>query len=79
MNKRLTISHVPPTKELTQEEIDNYVNDRTLPEEKEPTKRLTMDIPESLHRDFKAKCSKQGLTIADKVREMVEAWVKESP
>lgn len=79
MSKKLTMTHQPPTAPATQKQVDDYVHDRTLPEVKEPTKRLTMDIPESVHRKFKAKCSEEGLTIADKVREMVEAWVKKSP
>lgn len=79
MSRKVPMSHIPPVKAPTQQEIDQYVSDRILPEEKEPTKRLTMDVPESLHREFKTKCSASGLTIADKVREMIEAWVKESP
>src|SRR4051794_39417972 len=38
----------------------------------EPMKRLTIDIPESLHRRVKAQCGAQGTTIADVVRAFLE-------
>lgn len=34
----------------------------------EPTKRLTIDIPESLHRAIKAQCALRGSKIVDEVR-----------
>jgi len=36
-----------------------------------PTKRLTVDIPEPLHRRIKADCGRDGLLIADVVRELL--------
>src|SRR3954470_15827071 len=38
----------------------------------EPMKRLTIDIPESLHRRVKAQCGAQGTSIADVVRAFLE-------
>ncbi len=40
-------------------------------EMKEAIKRLTIDIPESLHRDIKAQCAMRGTKIADEVRELL--------
>ena len=34
-------------------------------------KRLTVDIPDELHRKMKADCAMQGLKIADVIREML--------
>ncbi len=39
--------------------------------EKEEIKRLTIDIPASLHRDIKAQCAMRGTKIADEVRELL--------
>lgn len=46
---------------------DEWVQDRHAPI-KEPTKRLTIDIPESLHREIKTQCAQRGTKIADEVR-----------
>ena len=37
----------------------------------EPMKRLTIDVPESLHRTIKAQCAMRGTKIADEVRELL--------
>jgi plasmid stability protein len=47
------------------------VEERVLPEEREPMKRLTIDIPESLHRTIKVQCALRGRKIADEVRELL--------
>ena len=38
----------------------------------EPMKRLTIDIPESLHKRVKSQCGAQGSTIADVVRHYLD-------
>jgi len=38
----------------------------------EPMKRLTIDIPASLHKRVKSQCASQGTTIADVVRAYLE-------
>ncbi len=40
-------------------------------EPEEPMKRLTIDIPESLHRAIKSQCAMRGSKIADEVRELL--------
>lgn len=35
-------------------------------------KRLTIDIPESLHKRVKSQCASQGTTIADVIRHFLE-------
>ncbi|PTT43827.1 hypothetical protein DBR33_10055 [Stenotrophomonas sp. HMWF022] len=34
-------------------------------------KRLTIDIPESLHRTIKSQCAMRGTKIADEVRDLL--------
>jgi len=42
----------------------------TAPEE--PMKRLTIDIPESLHTRVKTQCAKRGSKMADEIRALLE-------
>lgn len=44
----------------------------------EPTKRLTIEIPQSLHQQVKLKCVRSDVTIADVVRDKLVAYVNES-
>lgn len=37
----------------------------------EAMKRLTIDVPESLHRAIKTQCASRGTKIADEVRELL--------
>lgn len=37
-----------------------------------PMKRLTIDIPESLHRRIKTQCAANGLRMADEIRTLLE-------
>ena len=54
---------------------DRWVGE-TVPEQKpantEPMKRLTIDIPASLHRRMKSDCASEGVKMADLLREMLE-------
>jgi|GEM_PF-878516 hypothetical protein len=43
------------------------------PEASEPMKRLTIDVPASLHRRIKVACALNGVKIADEVRALLEA------
>jgi len=43
----------------------------------EPMKRLTVDVPESLHRKIKGKCGREGRMIADVVREDLERFAQD--
>jgi ParG len=46
--------------------------EKGTPTKPEPMKRLTIDIPESLHKRVKSQCGAQGTTIADAVRAFLE-------
>mgnify|MGYP003377059427 CR=1 FL=1 len=50
---------------------DAWVESRSDGTAPEPMKRLTIDVPESLHRTIKAQCAMRGTKIADEVRELL--------
>lgn len=54
------------TKPTAKPSADEWVRSRE--QEKEPIKRLTIDLPASLHRKVKMQCAAEGTTIAEEVR-----------
>lgn len=64
MAKKVSISAVRPTKAVQSKEAESWIQHR----ENEPMKRLSVDIPESLHRAIKSNCSARGIKIADEIR-----------
>lgn len=68
MTKKISIGTKPTNKAAP--EADAWVENRS-DSEVEPMKRLTIDIPESLHRKIKAQCAMRGSKIADEVRELL--------
>lgn len=68
MTKRVSITS-KPTPRSTEATADDWVNNRAAPEE---MKRLTFDVPESLHRRIKVACAKKGVKMADDLRELLE-------
>jgi hypothetical protein len=69
-NKKISIGAKPTTKN-TMETADKWVENRTVSNKVEKMKRLTIDVPESLHRTIKTKCAMRGTKIADEVRELL--------
>ncbi len=72
--KKVNISQKPDNKVSN---IDQWVTERTTdatqPEQPvEKMKRLTLDIPESLHQAIKLKAVEQGVTMADMLRALLE-------
>ena len=59
-----------PTSKPVQAPVDTWVESRAAGEP-EAMKRLTIDIPESLHRTIKSQCAMRGAKIADEVRELL--------
>lgn len=70
MSKKVTIS-TKPTSKNAQASADEWVESRSSGSEPEPMKRLTIDIPESLHRAIKMQCASRGAKIADEVRDLL--------
>lgn len=61
-----------PTPKASAPAADEWVNNRdVVAGEKEGNKRLTIDVPESLHRAIKMQCAARGAKIADEVRELL--------
>lgn len=71
--KKVTFGASRPTSTATNTgDIDAWVIDRTITPPREPTKRLTIDVPVSLHRRIKTTCAIENLIIADVVRGLLE-------
>ena len=70
--KKIAFGAKPTTKPAP---VDTWVESRASGDEAkaeaEAMKRLTIDIPESLHRAIKSQCAMRGTKIADEVRELL--------
>ena len=60
-----------PTGKAAPAAADAWVESRSNGDEPEAMKRLTIDVPTSLHRAIKAQCAMRGTKIADEVRELL--------
>lgn len=69
MTKKISFGAKPSSKPAP-EAADSWVENRASGAA-EPMKRLTIDIPESLHRAIKAQCAMRGTKIADEMRELL--------
>ena len=83
----------PPKPQPSAEAIDRFIQDghgrdvettkaetqKTVQADKRPeeTARLTVDMPRSLHRRYKALCSMGGLKMNDDIRQFIEKRVAE--
>lgn len=67
MNKTVKFG-AKPNKTVVTPSLDTWVEQRNV----EGTKRLTLDIPASLHTRIKTSCAARGLKITDEVRELLE-------
>ena len=74
MAKKIVMSTMP--KPAPTPTADQWVESRTTvttaTDAGEATKRLTLDLPESLHRRIKAQCALDGRKMVDVIREMLE-------
>jgi hypothetical protein len=70
MSKKITIG-TKPTNKSAPASADAWVESRAAGDEPEAMKRLTIDVPESLHRAIKSQCAMRGTKIADEVRELL--------
>jgi predicted HicB family RNase H-like nuclease len=70
---------VKPSTAIEQPSLDRWVDNRTIEPiapEPEKMKRMTNDIPESLHRTFKSKSSAEGKSMGDLIRTWIEDYCK---
>jgi hypothetical protein len=66
--KKVAIAHPRPVASP-----DDWVKQKPAPAANEPVKRLTIDIPESLHTRIKIDCAANQKKMSDAVRELLEA------
>lgn len=79
--KKIQIGGKPTASRAAVSNADEWV--RAAPAEApaapaEKMKRLTIDVTESMHREFKRKCADKGVKIADVARELIGEWVQKS-
>jgi hypothetical protein len=67
--KKITIGS-KPTSTPNQAAADAWVNNRQA--NPEPMKRLTIDVPLSLHQRVKSQCALKGEQMANVMRELLE-------
>lgn len=73
MNKKITIGAKPQLPDSLPGSPEEWVQSRQIvPPPKEPMKRLTLDIPERLHAQFKSHCALRGVSMADHVQRLIE-------
>jgi len=70
MSKKVNFGGKPSAKPITP---DAWVESRKTETPKtEDMKRLTFDIPDSLHRRIKSQCAVKGVKMADELRGLLE-------
>ena len=69
MSKKVSFA-VKPSNRAISADADKWVEHRETPvsESGEPMKRLTIDVPSSLHRRLKMSCVQRGSKMADEIR-----------
>ena len=70
MNKKVSFGVRPSVTRTSELDAEAWVADRAT-DEREPMKRLTIDIPAHLHRAIKTQCASRGTKIADELRELL--------
>lgn len=73
MNKKVSFAAKPSNRAISAD-ADKWVEHREPPtsEPGEPMKRLTIDVPLSLHRRLKISCAQRGHKMADEIRTLLE-------
>jgi hypothetical protein len=71
MNMKKVQIGTKPTNKPAPVAADAWVENRSNGDTAEQMKRLTIDVPESLHRTIKTACAMRGTKIADEVRELL--------
>jgi len=56
-------------------DVDAWVQGREIKPKAEPIKRLTIDLPASLHSRFKTHCAIHGIKMIDILRNFIEKTV----
>jgi hypothetical protein len=71
--KRVSLAAKPRGAAATTPTADAWVQSRQLESGNgEAMKRLTVDVPSSLHTRIKSQCALRGVKMADEIRELLE-------
>lgn len=73
MTKKISFGTQPTAKAAPPASADQWVADRTT----EGNKRLTLDLPVSLHTRIKVTCAARGVKMVDEIRQLLEQHFKE--
>lgn len=71
MNKKITIGTKPSKATPASPGADDWVSSQDDKSDRGRMKRLTIDIPEGLHRSIKVGCASRGTNMADEIREVL--------
>ncbi len=71
--KKVAFGTVPTPRPATAPSAEEWVEHRNT----ETMKRLTVDIPASLHSRIKVSCAQRGVKMADEIRELLETRFRE--
>lgn len=66
----------PRKQQRDEQDPDNWVKDRSA-EAKPKMKRLTLDLPEDLHRKIKVSSAERGTRMVEDIREILEAHYRD--
>ena len=74
MSKKVTFGAKPDPVSSVARSADEWVQNRPAEQvvASEPMKRLTIDVPASLHTRIKVGCTLRGRKIADELRELLD-------
>lgn len=76
MSKKVAFGPKPA---IHKPDADKWVGERAIPQaQAEDMKRLTIDIPKTLHRRIKTTCAGRGTKMADEIRSMLESHYRDS-
>jgi hypothetical protein len=73
MNKKVTFGTRPTARVESPPASDNWVENRATGDAPEPIKRLTFDVPESLHTAMKIDCARRKVKMGHEVVALLEA------
>lgn len=78
--KKVTLAAKPRPAAATAPTADDWVQSRQVEANNgETMKRLTVDVPSSLHTRIKSQCALRGVKMADEIRELLEKHFPEKP
>ena len=77
--KKVTLAAKPRPAAVTAPTADDWVQSRQIEASNgEAMKRLTVDVPSSLHARIKSQCALRGVKMADEIRDLLEKHFPEN-